>query len=228
MKKIKTSLFPFLVVVIIQLTGMFIKSGTVEMITKPLLVGSLLFYFLIETKGQRPDIKLWMVLAMVFCILGDTLLMFNRGDEFFFVLGLAAFLIGHIFYIFTFRNIQKKNQLGFHPLKSLLVLAYMMVILWLILPAANELKVPVLFYAVVISMMLIFALQLTKIGKFGWIIAIGALLFVISDSAIAINKFCTTIPQNRWIVMLTYILAQYFIVSGVVGCIQSTSKHSES
>ncbi len=227
MKKIKISLFPFLAVAIIHLTGMFIDSRTVEMITKPLLVGSLLFYFLIETKGQRPNIRLWMVLAMAFCILGDTLLMFNRGDEFFFVSGLAAFLTGHIFYIFAFRIIQKKNQVGFHPLRSLVVLAYMVVILWLLLPAANELKVPVVFYATVISMMLIFAVQLTKIGKFGWIIAIGALLFVISDSAIAINKFYTPIPKNRWIVMFTYIVAQYFIVRGVVGYIQSTSKNSE-
>jgi len=47
MKKIKISLSPFLAVAIIYLTGMFIDSRTVEMITKPLLVGSLLFYFLI-------------------------------------------------------------------------------------------------------------------------------------------------------------------------------------
>ncbi|HPY53870.1 MAG TPA: lysoplasmalogenase [Treponemataceae bacterium] len=227
MKKFKTSLLPFLVVVMVYLTGMFVKSWTVEMITKPLLVGSLLFYFLIEAEGQCPDIKLWMVLAMVFCILGDTLLMFDRGDEFFFVLGLVAFLIGHIFYIFAFRKIKKKNQLGFHPLKSLLVLVYMVVILWLLLPGVNELKVPVVFYAAVISIMLIFAVQLTKIGKFGWIIAIGALLFVISDSAIAINKFYTPIPKNGWIVTLTYIAAQFFIARGAVEYIQSTSKNSE-
>lgn len=225
--KFKTSILPFLIVLIVYLTSMFFNIWTIQVIIKPLLVGSLLFYFLIETRSQRSEIKLWMVLAMVFCIIGDTLLMFNRGDELFFVLGLAAFLIGHLFYIIAFRNIITKNQISFHLVKSLFVLAYMVAIFWLILPVANELKTPVTFYAAVISVMLAFAVHLTKIGKFGWVIAAGALLFVISDSAIAINKFYNPIPQNRWIVMLTYIAAQYLIIDGVVGHIQYKSTKSK-
>ena len=137
-----------------------------------------------------------MVLAMAFCILGDTLLMFNRGDEFSLCVGFSCLPDrSHILH-FCLPNNSKEKSGRFSSVKITGCVGYMVVILWLLLPAANELKVPVVFYATVISMMLIFAVQLTKIGKFGWIIAIGALLFVISDSAIAINKFYTQFQKT--------------------------------
>jgi uncharacterized membrane protein YhhN len=42
----------------------------------------------------------------------------------------------------------------------------------------------------------------------------GALLFVMSDSLLAINKFVHPIPEAGFLIMSTYILAQYFIVQG--------------
>lgn len=47
-------------------------------------------------------------------------------------------------------------------------------------------------------------------------VAIGAVLFILSDSAIAVDKFLQPIPAATWIIMTTYAAAQYLIVTGVV------------
>jgi uncharacterized membrane protein YhhN len=44
----------------------------------------------------------------------------------------------------------------------------------------------------------------------------GALLFVISDSLLAINKFYKPLPFAALFIMLTYCAAQYFIVRAFI------------
>jgi uncharacterized membrane protein YhhN len=46
--------------------------------------------------------------------------------------------------------------------------------------------------------------------------AIGALLFVASDSILAINKFHTPFESATFFVMLTYGLAQLLLIVGIV------------
>jgi uncharacterized membrane protein YhhN len=47
-------------------------------------------------------------------------------------------------------------------------------------------------------------------------VLIGAVLFMISDSLIAIDKFATPIPYPTLFIMGTYVFAQYFIAVGVL------------
>ncbi|MGI6048061.1 MAG: lysoplasmalogenase [Petrimonas sp.] len=211
----KIPLIPFLFVVTVYLVAMFFEQQWLLLIFKPLIVATLLFYFLNVTGNMFVEFKWWMIFALVFCMMGDTFLIFSRGDEFFFILGLSAFLVGHIFYIFVYKRIVKNKFISFHLPKTLFVTAYVAFLLYLLIPRADVLWLPVVLYALVIGMMLAFAFHLTKIGKMGWLIAAGGFLFVISDSFIALNKFYTPIPQNHWIVMITYIAAQFLIVEGV-------------
>ena len=44
----------------------------------------------------------------------------------------------------------------------------------------------------------------------------GALMFVLSDSLLAINKFLEPLPYAGISIMLTYCAAQYFIVTGFI------------
>jgi uncharacterized membrane protein YhhN len=43
----------------------------------------------------------------------------------------------------------------------------------------------------------------------------GAVLFVLSDSLLAINKFHHPFPEAGLLIMLIYIMAQLFIVTGI-------------
>jgi uncharacterized membrane protein YhhN len=66
--------------------------------------------------------------------------------------------------------------------------------------------------------MLIMAIK----GYFSWekpmnsIILIGAIFFVTSDSLLAINKFYNPIQSANFLIMFTYIVAQYLITFGTL------------
>lgn len=213
--KNKAQLLFFLSVAVMYLTAMFFDLRFLMLIFKPLIVGSLLVYFMTITRSRFVKFKLWMILALFYCMVGDVFLMLDGRDELFFVLGLFAFLGAHIFYIFVFRRIIKDKFISFSVLKTLPIVIYLGVFLYLVLPHSGILRLSVIIYALVIGTMLVFALHLTKIGGIGRLIAAGACLFVISDSLIGFNKFYTAIPYNPWLVIVTYIAAQFLIVHGV-------------
>lgn len=88
----------------------------------------------------------------------------------------------------------------------------------LLKPNLGELFYPVVVYGVAVSIFglvatLNFVTTRTKASLF---LVVGAMLFVISDSMIALNKFHE--PQTIYpvAIMVTYILAQYLIYRFVI------------
>jgi uncharacterized membrane protein YhhN len=90
--------------------------------------------------------------------------------------------------------------------------------MWLLYPGLGGMLLPVLAYMVVLLSMGIWAHKrrgATTAVSFT-LVSAGAMLFVISDGLIAINKFAFEIPAERILVMSTYIAAQYLIVQGLL------------
>src|SRR5690606_3933671 len=85
-------------------------------------------------------------------------------------------------------------------------------------PHLEALKFPVMIYAMVMMIMVLNALfRYNRTTPFSfWMVFIGAVLFMISDAMLAINKFITHLPVAGVMIMLTYILAQYFIIAGLL------------
>jgi uncharacterized membrane protein YhhN len=105
-------------------------------------------------------------------------------------------------------------------------LVYYVWFVYLLSPHLGEMKLPVRVYGVVISYMLIQALQVVKIKntKAALLMISGAVLFIISDSILAINKFYTRFELAGIAIMTTYGIAQLLITLGAVRYITSTSK----
>ena len=84
----------------------------------------------------------------------------------------------------------------------------------------QDLTIPVVLYAFTIGFMLLCAINISnsrRLNKMAVYFFIpGALLFVISDSIIALNRFYLTRPVSDIYVMLTYGLAQFLIIFGAV------------
>ncbi len=160
-------------------------------------------------------------MALTFSWIGDVILLFADRGEIYFILGLVAFLISHIFYIVLFnkQTISKtiSNKLSFTAGIGLILLYFILMINTLI-PKLGSLTIPVVIYAMVISTMLYFALK----GSYQWnaipyhSVLVGAFLFISSDSILAMNKFYEPIPNASFLIMITYLLAQYGIVKGIV------------
>ena len=185
----------------------------------------LIVYFIFNTRPYSSPLKKWIVLALVLSWAGDVLLMFESMSPDFFIPGLVAFLIAHIFYILFYESIirhenLKKNYWWFIP-----VLIYYVSIIYILSPHLGDMKVPVCIYGIVISYMLIQAFQTAVIKNpvaAGLMIA-GSVLFITSDSLLAINKFHGSFEYAGIAIMLTYGIAQLLITLGAVRYISSIS-----
>jgi uncharacterized membrane protein YhhN len=95
----------------------------------------------------------------------------------------------------------------------------------ILLPSLGDLKIPVFVYALVISTMLLFAFKGFLIWKepANWYILLGAIIFVSSDSILAFDKFYVQIMHGSFLIMVTYLLAQYLIVKGILSLNQKNS-----
>lgn len=176
-------------------------------LTKPLLVPCLIGLVWLDNRTARGHGII--LAALFFSWLGDVLLMLP--DEDFFVGGLVAFLSAHIFYIWIF-----SRGATLHSLRILPFLMYAGLLmagpLYGKLP--ENLQIPVYSYVAVITLMGIVA-SLRDTQRPGYeLVLIGSILFILSDSFLALNKFSTPLPLVGFWVMLTYGLAQYFIVKG--------------
>ena len=82
----------------------------------------------------------------------------------------------------------------------------------------NDLRIPIMVYMMVISIMVILAgYRYGRVNKFSFkLIYIGAIFFVMSDSILAYNKFAEPISFSGVWIMGTYMLAQYLITMGTI------------
>lgn len=100
----------------------------------------------------------------------------------------------------------------------LVILAYAIELLYILWPNLGSMRLPVVVYAIVISTMLATAAwQYEKIPlKPALLFVGGAFLFVLSDSALAINRFHKPFEGGGIFVMITYVAAQSMIVLGSI------------
>jgi uncharacterized membrane protein YhhN len=195
---------------------MYWMDGIIEMICKPLLMIILLALFISETRSVPGSLKKWIIGALFFSWIGDIVLMFQEKDKLYFLLGLSSFLLAHVCYIIFFHLVRIREGIKSNVWFLLLIVTYYALLISILSPSLGDMKLPVRIYGIVISFMLMLALHMLflKHRTAGlWMLA-GALLFVISDSALALNKFYNPFPYSGATIMLTYGLAQLFIING--------------
>jgi len=210
----------FLFIVLAELIGRLIGSEMPGYVTKPLIMVWIALYFLLYNENSR--IRVLALMAFIFSWAGDILLMFSNSNEMFFFAGVGGFFIAQLFYIITFLSFDRKINRGFLSLKPIWILpfaAYLLGIFLLLYPGLEGIMIPViLIYALSLIGMSVAALNRQgAAGRKSFLyVFIGSLFFVSSDSMIAIDKFYTDIPQSGFLIMLTYIVAQYLIMRGLM------------
>lgn len=208
----------FFVSLTCNLAGTYYQHDVVVGCSKPLIVISLFCWFLSYKTAVPKRILLPAAIALLCSLLGDILLVFDKLDTLFFIAGLVCFLIAHIFYIVCFNRLRLviPQQLRWWIIPPVMI--YYCTLIFILFPHLGDMKLPVLIYGAVISSMFYVALHLL-FGKgiyLKWIV-LGAVLFVVSDSLLALNKFYSPFKYAGVFIMLTYGLAQYFITRGIIG-----------
>ena len=216
------SLYFFYANAIANLFSQVMNVQMLEFITKPLIMLSLLVYYLTGKNDKKKTLTYLMISAIIFSWLGDVILMLQRYDEGLFVFGLASFLIAHIFYIFictkTVSNQESSESKPFIRTRIAFLIFIGLALLYLLYPTLDDLLFPVAIYTMVIITMAITAVMRKgrTIDKSFIMVYSGALLFVMSDAMIAIDKFLNPLVQARLLIMSTYIAAQLLIVKGIM------------
>jgi uncharacterized membrane protein YhhN len=220
----KNTTFLFCLLALINLGAEFFGHSLTIFISKPLLLLSLALIYYQASKTSIQSFDRLIIGALLFSCLGDVLLLFVEQSEaslLFFAAGLGSFLIAHLFYIFSFWIYPPRKKMQVPPLVILFFISLAGALLCLLWPGIDTvLKIPVTIYALTICTMGTMAFgMLKKTSQSAAVfLIIGALLFIVSDSLIAINKFKPNL--NIWLprvsIMLTYILAQLMIVKGAL------------
>ena len=206
----------YVFVSLLELVGELFSQKVLINATKPLLMPILIVFVFQNTKFKSPLISLY--IALLFSAIGDDLLLFSSLSDIYFLLGLLSFLVTQVFYCFIFYKLIKwKKNRKISLILVFFYFSYLLCFLSLVFPYFGELIVPVLIYAFVIAIM----------GLLGFIsgfqsnnnfIILGSILFVISDSFIALNKFYFVSISSDFlqvIIMLTYVIAQFFLAVGI-------------
>ena len=209
-----------LIIVVIELTGRFTDNIRLEYPVKPLIMIWMAVYFLIYSKKKSFTIPV--LIAFFFSWLGDNFLMFSGKNELFFFAGVGGFFLAQLSYIYIFSKYSEENRQGYLRKKPLLIIFFLLYVAGIyivLLPGLEGIMKPViLVYA--LSLIAMSMMALNRRGRvnppsFRYVFA-GSILFLLSDSMIAINKFSLEFPMAGFWIMITYISAQYLIMRGLV------------
>jgi uncharacterized membrane protein YhhN len=179
---------------------------------KPLTTALILGAALSLAPASGAGYRLIVVAALALSLLGDICLMFE-GDGWF-TAGLGSFLLAHVGFIVAFL---KGVTLALPPAWTLLPLLYGLGLCAWLLPRAGSLRIPVALYCLVLlGMTLAAALRLQALAGRPALLAVGgALLFVVSDSSLALRKFAGAYRGAQALILSTYWVSIGLIAASV-------------
>jgi len=212
MNKNKILFFVFVLVSISNIIGIIFKLPSLIIVVKPFILLSLLALYVVSVTKRN----VWYMLALIFSFLGDVFLLFE-GVQFFMV-GLLSFLIAHILFIKIVLGWLQKSSFR-HKITAFIpfVITFSLLINML-KNSLNELLIPVVIYGTTISLFGVFSFlnYLNSKSKNSFWMFIGAVVFIISDSILAINKFYFSKEIFNLLIMVTYVVAQYLIFRSMI------------
>ena len=194
-------------------------ADTVKPALLPLLCATSLAYLL---GRDVPDIRPvgLLVAAQLFGCAGDVLLM--PSSDVLFLIGMVAFLVGHIFYMCLFGGLSWKGLTVWQWAISVFAMAVIVLGLVKAIGIEGPLFWPMLVYGFALMLLIFSALAGVLRMPRGsrttwWILLAGALLFTFSDACIAMGMFgVMTFPLRHFVVMITYLAAQSLLAVGGV------------
>lgn len=212
MHKTKVTFFVFALVSILDIIGIILEIPILRYIFKPLIILSLLFLYIFSVQKRLK----WYLFALGFSFLGDVLLTFD--GELFFITGLVSFLVAHFLFIkIVVSRIQEYSlsKIIFSIIPFFIVFS---LLIFTLKNSLDEMLIPVIIYGLTISTFGVVSLIdfINNKSKKSLLMFSGAIVFMLSDSVLAIDKFYFEEHFNKIAIMFTYVLAQYLIFRSMI------------
>ncbi len=195
--------------------------------TKPWLMLALATWFLSATPLVRRFLRSSILAGLLFCAVGDVLLLFD--GEAFFLTGLFAFLLAQLSYAggFIAEVGRSKGFLHQSPLSAVAVLSFLIGFLYWLLPGVPVgLRLPVVLYSAALTGMVLSVLHARwRLGEVAFSQAMsGALLFLLSDCLLAAARFKQPFTYSDAAIMGTYLLGQWLLTRGAAAYIRQQKR----
>lgn len=167
---------------------------------------ALIIVLAFQTKTLLPGVyKKWILFGLAVCMIADAVI-------YWFLPGLITFFIGHILYIVAFQHIWQRQIPKW--VAALLLLYGVFMAIWLV-GAQIKNNETILAFAILAYIIVILIMGWHAMATRLPLAIIGALLFIISDSFLAIDRFIEPLPYRDALVMITYYTAQLFIAKSI-------------
>ncbi|MFT4697568.1 MAG: putative membrane protein YhhN [Flavobacteriaceae bacterium] len=163
------------------------------------------------SKTSSKKYKNLIIIGLFFCLIGDVFLL----DNAYFIAGLASFLVGHLIFTYAFLSLKRfQKKYGIFAILLFIGLSYF----YYLKPSLGEITIPVGVYILVIVLMNWQALSLYALekNKVHLMICIGAILFLISDSILAFDKFKESFSFAGVLILTTYWTAIYMFAYSTI------------
>jgi uncharacterized membrane protein YhhN len=190
------------------------KDRIPVLINKSIL--SLLFVITALLQPHRvPAYYHYLFMGLIFCLIGDVCLALPQGKAF--RGGLAAFLVGHVFYIFGFSSLTSISD--WISIGVLIIFVMSAFIFFWLRPHLRSMLIPVLLYILVITIMASGAWTVFWKSSFQisgrTLILVGSLCFYVSDVFVARNKFMKEEYRNRLLGLPLYYTGQFSLAFSI-------------
>ncbi|NWF57539.1 MAG: lysoplasmalogenase [Syntrophaceae bacterium] len=207
-------IFISLILLILLLVYEKREGKYLRLISKTLL-SSMFLVVALQQSPSVPEYSFYIILALVFCLIGDVCLALP-GDKAFRG-GLVAFLLGHVFYVVAFSRLIQISA-WVRPTAAIFWVLSLLVFLWL-RPHLKTMILPVGVYVVVITSMVSGAwaafVGTSFLSEGRSLVLAGAFLFYLSDLFVARNQFIQRDFINRLIGLPLYYLGQFLLAFSI-------------
>jgi uncharacterized membrane protein YhhN len=198
----------FLLAAVFSVTGSFSANSRLHDLSTPLATFLLLTSAASNWRAFKKNYALWIAIGLFFSVLGDIALL--RPQDYF-LAGLLAFLFAHVAYLIAFTRDAK------FPARFSIWLVFLSVaaaLYWFLFPGlSGALKFPVAVYALLLASMAGQAMgrYVVMRSRAAMLAAIGALLFMLSDALLSLDRFRAPLPRASLLILVPYFLGQWMI-----------------
>ena len=181
--------------VLAYMAGLALDVAWIRLATKPLPV---LILAAAATSWGHGRYARRLTAGLLLCAVGDVLL--ELGEEAF-LAGLVVFLAAHLAYASAFLS----DEHALRPWRALPFVVYGAAMYMLLYPRLGAMALPVgVYVAAIVTMMWRAAARIGRERKAASWALVGAVLFGLSDTLIALDRFRAPIPGVRYPILLLY------------------------
>ncbi|MFC3050427.1 lysoplasmalogenase [Kordiimonas pumila] len=185
-------------------------SPFIPVLVKACAVGFLALFVLISMQSFNHFL---LFLALVASVTGDVFLSLFHEQAF--MHGLLSFLVAHVFFIILYlKNRLRVADISMIRIRIAAVLwALAAIAAYFLYPHLGDMMLPVYVYSAVLTLMATTAI----FSKYPIrLVALGAILFLVSDSLLGARQFMSLPDYLGYFVWGTYYFAQLFMTVGVM------------